>query len=92
MFAGGAQAGLQELTLDISKLVNLKELVLQNNGAVKYIPESISCLQKLEHLHIYKGQIDELPDGLSTLNNLASLELGCLNLEDYEFPDWFQVT
>jgi hypothetical protein len=88
---GGAQAGLQELTPDISKLVNLKTLMLQRNGALMDIPESISCLQKLEQLCVYGGQIDELPAGLAKLANLTSLDLAALDFNDLRIPFGFQV-
>jgi hypothetical protein len=46
------EGGLQELTPDISRLVNLEVLRLKTNPSLGCITESISCLQKLECLHI----------------------------------------
>jgi hypothetical protein len=75
MFYCFAQAGLWEVTSDISKLVNLRVLTLLNNWKVRSIPDSISCLQKLEHLRIENSLSGDVPDGLSTLSNLASLHI-----------------
>ncbi len=87
---GGAQAGLCEMTPDISKLVNLEILTLTFNCLMEHIPESISCLQKLRCLHIEESPILGLPDGLATLASLVSLEL--TSCEDVVFPSNLQVT
>jgi Leucine-rich repeat (LRR) protein len=81
-----AQAGLQRLTADISQLVNLRVLTLDKNRSLTYIPESISCLQKLEELCIDNGQIRKLPVGLGKLANLVSLQLNSLRFENFNFP------
>jgi hypothetical protein len=70
-----AQAGLREVTSDISNLVNLRLLTLVNNWGVRLIPDSISCLQKLEHVRIENSLYGNVADGLSTLSNLASLHI-----------------
>jgi hypothetical protein len=71
--SGVAQAGLQELTPDISKLVNLKLLNLASNSELDYIPESISCLQNLTTLIIEDTSITAVPVGLATLRKLDGL-------------------
>jgi hypothetical protein len=84
------QNALQELTSDISKLVNLRVLDIDCNHTVKYMPESVSCLQKLEHLHIYNAAITQFPPGLAKLGNLATLNL--FHLEGFHFPPDLKVT
>jgi hypothetical protein len=71
--SGVAQAGLQELTPDISKLGNLKLLNLASNLELEYIPESISCLQNLTTLIIEDTSITAVPFGLATLRKLDGL-------------------
>jgi Leucine-rich repeat (LRR) protein len=89
---GIAQVGLQEVTSDVSKLVNLKELSLFTNRAVQHLPESISCLQKLEDLNIRGRSISELPVGLGSLASLADLKArGYDDLEGLRFPASVQV-
>jgi hypothetical protein len=85
---GHAKGGLRELTEDISMLLNLKSLHLRGNPNISYIPESISCLLKLEHFSIDISDISELPAGLGKLENLMTLSvsyihttLGVPNLE-----------
>ncbi len=81
--------GLQELTPDISKLVNLEKLSLTGNFSVTHIPESISCLQKLELLEIGDSPIQEMPAGIAHLRNLATLYMqGCNGVR---FPPDLQV-
>jgi hypothetical protein len=85
-------SGLQELTSDISQLVNLRVLKLELGWkeTVDSIPDSISCLQQLEELHLRRAEIIQLPHGLATLNNLARLELvWCAGLR---FPRDLQVS
>jgi hypothetical protein len=84
------QEALQELTSDISKLVNLRVLKLDCNDTVDNIPDSISCLQKLETLFLeYASGITEVPVGLATLKNLACLRI--IFCEDLRFPPNLQV-
>lgn len=68
-----AQVGLEELTSDIGKLVNLKVLTLEGNYCITHIPESISCLQKLENLCIDRSPIENWPAVLGPLTSLTSL-------------------
>jgi hypothetical protein len=90
MSVSNGQRGLQEMTSDISKLVNLKVLNLSWNTAVNSIPESISCLQRLEELCIEYCPIQELPISFTTLANLTNLLVtGCASLR---FPLDLQVT
>ncbi len=70
-------------------MVNLRALHLECHQTINYMPESISCLQKLEHLHIEKVTIRELPVGLAKLANLATLSLNAF--EDFSFPPDLQV-
>ncbi len=86
-----AQGGLQELTPDISKLVNLRVLTLRVNGSLQSIPGCISCLQKLEELCIDRSSIEEIPLGLAALPNLTSLEFNVLMLNEFRFPFTLQV-
>jgi hypothetical protein len=90
MWSGGAQLGLQELTSDISKLVNLQALVLTANSSVTCIPESISCLKGLVLLTIEGSPIGEVPAGLGTLHCLTSLCIERCN--GLRFPWNLQVT
>jgi hypothetical protein len=87
------QAGLQEMTSDISKLVNLKVLNLTQNTVLDRIPESISCLQNLQTLYIEQSPITTVPVGLATLGNLR-----CLTIRDtfligqpLQFPSCIKV-
>jgi hypothetical protein len=90
MSIGGAQtSGLWEMTPDISKLVNLKELFLTGNSMLTYIPESISCLQKLECFILEESPVLEVPAGLATLANLACLDI--IACERMAFPSDLQV-
>lgn len=74
----GEHLGLQEVTSDISKLVNLTTLDLGCSLSLEYLPESISCLQKLEVMDIYASSITEVPAGLARLANLSNLGIrGC---------------
>jgi hypothetical protein len=70
---------VQGLTPDISKLVNLRVLTIRSLDVLA-IPESISCLQKLEHLNLNGDRVQkDLPAGFPTLANLTSLRFasGC---------------
>jgi hypothetical protein len=93
MLRGGAQnKGLQELTSDISKLVNLKTLTLEENGSIEIIPESISCLQKLEDFHISDSSTDIVPTSLAALSSLTSLLIRSPALDDaLQLPPSLQV-
>ncbi len=73
MSVGHAQVGQQDLTSDISRLVNLKSLMLLGDPKLRSIPESISCLQKLETFYIALSKCSELPAGLGKLENLKTL-------------------
>ncbi len=75
---------------DLSRLVNLKTLFLNGQGAVEYkISESISCLQKLEVFHIDETPIRELPLGLASLVNLANFHMNWC--KGVRFPPNLQV-
>jgi Leucine-rich repeat (LRR) protein len=89
MFTGIAQGGLQELTPDISKLTKLTYLSLDNNTLLEYIPESISCLQNLEALHIEDSPIREVPVSLKTLKSLDCLTLTYMG--PVHFPSSLEV-
>jgi Leucine-rich repeat (LRR) protein len=93
MSIGIAQAGLQEMTPDIRKLVNLKVLNLCQNTVLHCIPESISCLRDLQTLYIAGSPITKLPVGLATLANLRSLTIknNFLILEPLQFPSCLKV-
>ncbi len=67
--------GLQEMTADISKLVNLERLTIEDSPAVKLIPEEISCLQSLEDLHLNFISVKQLPAGFTELANLEALHI-----------------
>jgi hypothetical protein len=67
----GAQDGLEELTSDISKLVNLRVLNLSRHDRVDSIPESISCLRCLQHLQIESCALSDMPLGLGMLPKLT---------------------
>jgi hypothetical protein len=86
----GPWGGLQELTSDISKLLNLKVLTLSIHDKMDSIPEAISCLQELEHLEIsYCPLVSRLPAGLRMLGKLVTLEItGCGPIQ---FPPNLQV-
>jgi Leucine-rich repeat (LRR) protein len=90
---GIAQDGLRELTSDVSRLVNLKKLTLHDNDMVEYIPESISCLQKLQHLRVQTSPLTNLPAGLATLANLVSLRISTTIFgEGLQLPPSLQVS
>lgn len=76
MSRGCEQEGLEEVTSDIGRLVNLTTLFLGINGhTLTHLPDPISCLQSLEHLTISLSNIQQLPDGLAMLPNLAKLRI-----------------
>lgn len=52
MSISGAQHGLQEITAHISKLVNLKGLTLQRNGAIREVSTALTSLANLTTLCI----------------------------------------
>jgi hypothetical protein len=83
------QADLREITPDISKLVNLRFLHVSWNPAIEYLPDSISCLQNLESLHLEDTSVTEVPVGLATLENLESLTF--MWWKDVRFPPSLQV-
>lgn len=86
---GSTQDGLQEITSDISKLVNLKDLTVERNGALSYIPEAISRLQKLENICIGGSSSSGLSFSLPGLANLLGL---CIrDCEGVRFPPSLQV-
>jgi hypothetical protein len=72
---GISQAGLQKMTSDISKLVNLKALTLCHNTVLDEIPEAISCLQSLQSFYLHFTRICKVPAGLATLANLRSISI-----------------
>ncbi len=86
-----AQDGLEEVTSDITKLVNLRVLNLATNRSVTCIPEEISCLQKLEHLTVERCPVHEMPASLSTLSNLISFQYRCHAQEGPGFRSTLQV-
>ncbi len=89
---GTLQDGLQEMTADISKLVNLRHLVL-THGKLEYIPESISCLQKLTALYISNSLLSEVPAGLGMLGSLASLQIVWNDTNSFlRFPTKLEVS
>lgn len=91
MSRGGAQEGLEEVTSDIGRLVNLKTLFLGINAhTLTHLPESISRLQSLELLTISLSNIQQLPDGLAALPNLAKLRIDFS--PGVRFPPNLQVT
>lgn len=63
----GIAQGLQALTSDISKLVGLRVLTLDIYDALGYKPESLSGLQKLEHLTLRQRRSVGVRPGLSDL-------------------------
>ncbi len=82
------------MTSDVSKLVNLKTLQLEMTKQAEHIPESISCLQNLEHLAIDAFEIQELPPGLAKLETLVTLHMtnrSCLLAWALRLPDNLQV-
>lgn len=86
---GNPQDGLQELTSDISRLVNLKELTLECNGALSYIPQALSCLQKLETTCVGEISVNGMSFSLPGVANLTGL---CIwHCEDIRFPPSLQV-
>jgi hypothetical protein len=87
MCLGVAQGPLQELTPDISKLVNLTDLTIRNATAdIEYIPDAISCLTKLEHFSIELWPMRfDVPPALTTLTDLMSLTI--VGGGSFKFPD-----
>jgi hypothetical protein len=81
MSSGDAQArryqgGLtDEMSPEVGKLVNLRVMKLEANPALFDLPDSISCLQRLELLHIDGCPMHKLPQGFGALANLKTLRL-----------------
>lgn len=84
------ELGLQEMTSDISKLVNLTTLIVGCSKSLECIPESLSCLQKLEAVNIRISQITDVPPGLARLANLSSLAF--TDCGPLRFPPSLQVS
>ncbi len=63
------------MTADISKLTDLETLYITHCCALEYIPESISCLQKLDSLDIASTSVTAVPVGLATLASLTHLRM-----------------
>ncbi len=83
------RTGLQALTSDISKLVNLVELHLEDNPELQYIPDEISCLQSLSNIWISGSSVITVSAGLAMLATLDCLDLmGC---DGVSFPPNLQV-
>jgi hypothetical protein len=81
------------MTADVSKLVNLRTLQLNMTHKTQHLPDSISCLQKLELLAIDAFDVGELPAGLAKLENLVILHLfNNGHLWDPDLPFNVQVT
>ncbi len=70
-----AQHGLVAIESDISKLVNLRALTVETNNTLISVSESISCLQRLEDLHIIGSALTTLPGGLAQLASLTELHI-----------------
>jgi len=66
--------GLSEIPENLSKLTNLKRLVLEGNQ-IATLPENLSKLTNLRVLHLSDNQIATLPESLSKLTNLQYLSL-----------------
>jgi Leucine-rich repeat (LRR) protein len=66
---------LQELTNDISKLVNLHSLALKDNNAINRIPESISHLENLKLFELSTNLPLHLPDAFARLRKLEKLAI-----------------
>jgi hypothetical protein len=78
-----AQPGLRKMTADISKLTELTSLKVTHCCALEYIPESISCLQKLEVLDIMSTSVTAVPVGLATLASLKHLMMNFWKAIDF---------
>ncbi len=87
---GVAQGVLEELTADVSSLINLVHLKCITN-ATQRLPDSISCLQMLTYLNVSDGwHFTDVGEGLPTLGKLANL---CLIMgNNSELSDNLQVT
>jgi Leucine-rich repeat (LRR) protein len=58
---------------------NLKELNLNNNRKIEYIPSTIKDLSKLENLMIDGTSIKKFPNGVFLLPNLNEINIGSKN-------------
>jgi hypothetical protein len=87
-----AQTGLRELTSEISKLVNLKHLTLERAYPLESMPESISCLQKLQRVDIVCGPPLRVPMGFATLANLSQLSVRWCPGSGWQLPPSLQVS
>ena len=80
-----------ELIKLISKLPNLKILDLSYYGG-ESLPEEIVNLTSLEQLKIHESALERLPENISRLENLKSIDLfACDELQDFP-DDFFQLT
>ena len=80
-----------ELIKLISKLPNLKILDLSYYGG-ESLPEEIVNLTSLEQLKIHESALERLPENISRLENLKSIDLfACDVLQDFP-DDFFQLT
>jgi hypothetical protein len=90
VLCGLEQSGLEKMTPDISKLVNLQSLCIGLDDELEHIPESISCLQQLTQLEIDGFGIGQLPAGLAMLPKLATFHLGFCG-DKWRLPPNLQV-
>jgi hypothetical protein len=84
--------GLEKMTPEVGKLVNLRVLKLVNNTRLGSLPESISCLRKLEVLHLEECPVSALPEGFGTLANLQTLCVKRSRTLGFCFPPDLKVT
>ena len=66
-------SGIRFTEIDLSKLINLKKLVIEK-GSLQSIPNSVFKLKNLEELIIY-DEVNTIPDAISQLQNLKVLKL-----------------
>lgn len=74
-------------TPDFSKLPNLEKLILEDCSGLKYIDQSVGCLQRLVQMNVQDWKrLRSVPSGICRLKFLQNLNIsGCSNID--RLPD-----
>ncbi|MEO9534063.1 MAG: leucine-rich repeat domain-containing protein [Crocinitomicaceae bacterium] len=76
-----------EFPVQVCKVVSIRNLFLGKND-IKVIPDEIGNMQSLIVLDLWYNPIDDLPEALTKLRNLRSLDLSGLNFSKTFQKEW----
>ncbi|GFS30788.1 hypothetical protein Acr_00g0014070 [Actinidia rufa] len=86
-----SSTGINSLPVSISKLVTLRELLLNNCLNLNVLPVELSELKALEVLEVTRAQLDHLPVWIFELTTLKRLKIKDMRRSNYNFVDSEQV-